>query len=172
MIKPHIYIYIYTAHSSAHIKKYGPGIAYIYIYIRRISRRISVLHAIFFDIFKQYVEKPLTVVVGQLSAHSRHIFRKRSRRAGAAGPEQPWLWKGPEYSKTEQFCPKTVLALERLQKCPKRSSSEQKRPWPRRGPKMLQGGPVLFRKRSKDLQKPIKFSRKKHSVGKPIEKRS
>ena len=89
---------------------------------------------------------------------------------GQLAPEQPWLRKGPEWSKTEQFCPKTVLALERLQKCPKRSSSEHKRPWPQRGPTMLQSGPILFRKRSEDLQKSEKISRKKLSVTTTLEK--
>ena len=149
---------MYTAHSSAHIKKNDLGIAYIYIYIYGAYLGAYQFCRLCFLIFSgnMWKKQPLNVVVGQLSAHSRRIFRKRSRRAGAAGPEQPWLWKGPEWSKTDQFCLKTVLALERLQKCPKRSSSEHKRPWPQRGPKMRQSGPILLRKRSEDLQKSVK----------------
>ena len=51
----YIYIYIYTAHTLAHIKNNRDEIAYIYI--RRISRRISGLQAMFFDISKKYVGK-------------------------------------------------------------------------------------------------------------------
>ena len=70
--------YIYTAHSLAHIKKSGDEIAYIYIYIRRISRRISLFQL---QICKGFAAARLEAagggrVAGHCAAHRR--------------PRKPW----------------------------------------------------------------------------------
>ena len=116
-------------------------------------------------------KQPLTVVVGQLSAHSRRIFRKRSRRAGAAGPGTALALERPRIFENRTVLPQNGLGLEKASVLPpKRSSSEHKRPWPQRGPKMFQSGPILLRKRSENLQKSLKNNRKKRSITETTEK--
>ena len=126
---------------------------YIYIYIRRIARRISrkmVLEPhiyIYISIYGAYLgtyqfcrlyclicsrnmwkKQPLTVVVGQLSAHSRRIFRKRSRRPGAAGPGTALALERPRMVEN-RLLPQNGVGLGKASKVPKTRSSEHKRPW-------------------------------------------
>ena len=116
--------------------------AYIYIYIRRIARRISrnmVLEShIYIYIYGAYLgayqfctlyfsiclsnmwkKQPLTVVVGQLSAHSRRIFRKRSCRAGAAGPGTALALERPRIFENRTVLPQNGLGLGKASKVPK-----------------------------------------------------
>ena len=124
MIKPHIYIYIYTAHSSAHIKKNGPGIAYIYIYTAHISAHISFAGYIF-RYFQEIHGKsnPWTTSSGSC----RRIAGAYSGNA-PAGPGQlarnsPGSGKAPNIRKQNSFAPK--------------------RSWPWKGFKSAQNGAAL-----------------------------
>ena len=99
----------------------GAEIAYIYIYIYGAYLGAYQFCTLYFSIFSSnmWKKQPLTVVVGQLSAHSRRIFRKRSRRAGAAGPGTALALERPRMVESRAVLPQNGLGLGKASKVPK-----------------------------------------------------
>ena len=79
-MKRHIYIYIYTAHTSAHIQNFFDETPYIYIYIRRIPRRISVFFLQNCKFWSPKGRQPAHIQ--KCLAHTWRISRNAPRGAG------------------------------------------------------------------------------------------